>query len=355
MKVRLVAFTSKGAALALGLMKLLSQCSYSVEGFSKTNVDGLFPLKTDIKTFAKESFDCCDAVVFIGAAGIAVRAIAPFIISKNKDPAVIVIDETGRFVIPILSGHIGGANELAEKIAVLIGAVPVITTATDINHLFAADVWATAHNCHICDISEIKYISAAVLRGEQVGLNSEFPVAGQIPQELILANDGKIGISISHIPQKSPFEHTLRLVPKQYVVGIGCRKGVDPQILQQQFINVLKTNQIPIEAIDCIATIDIKVNEPAINILCNKYNFKLKTFSADELSQVSGDFTVSDFVKSVTGVDNVCERAAVRVSNGKLMIKKSPASGVTIAVAKSEWRCDFEHHNGFNRPYNGTD
>jgi len=319
-----------------------------VEGFSKTSVAGLHPLTTDIKTFAKESFAYCNAILFIGAAGIAVRAIAPFITSKQKDPAVIVIDENGRFVIPILSGHIGGANELSEIIAGLIGAVPVITTATDINHCFAVDVWANKHHCHICDISEIKYISSAVLRGEQVGLCSEFPTIGQIPPELALASSGKIGISVSHCPSKAPFEHTLRLVPKQYVVGIGCRKGVESQTLEEQFINVLKTHEIPVEAVDCIATIDIKVNEPAILSLCKKYDFTLKTFSSDELAGVCGDFTASDFVKAVTGVDNVCERAAVKASNGKLIIKKSSASGVTVAVAESEWRCDFEHNNGFN-------
>lgn len=348
MKARLVAFTSKGAKLGLKLRDMLSQNGCDVEGFSKTNVAGLSALTTDIKTFAKESFDCCNALLFIGATGIAVRAIAPFITSKQKDPAVIVIDENGKFVIPILSGHIGGANELAKIISELIGAVPVITTATDINHKFAVDVWATKHNCHICDISEVKYISAAVLAGEQVGLCSEFPVTGQILPELILANNGKIGISVSHSPNKSPFEHTLRLVPKQYVVGIGCRKGVLPQTLEEQFLNVLKTHEILIEAVECLATIDIKINEPAILCLCKKYNFNLRTFSSGELAEVCGDFTASDFVKSVTGVDNVCERAAVGASNGKLIVKKSSASGVTVAVAQSEWRCDFEHNNGFN-------
>ena len=137
------------------------------------------------KEFTRRCFAGCDAIVFIGAAGIAVRMIAPLVKAKDTDPAVLVIDEKGRFVIPILSGHIGGANALAMRLATLLHATPVITTATDVNGVFAVDVWATQNGCAIPDTQHIKAVSAALLVGQSVGVQSYFGICGTLPMGVL--------------------------------------------------------------------------------------------------------------------------------------------------------------------------
>ena len=133
-----------------------------------------------LKNGQEEDFEDCDAIVFIGACGIAVRSIAPFVKSKKIDPAVVVVDEQGQFAISLLSGHIGGANELTEEIAEILRAQSVITTATDLNDKFAVDVFAKKNGCFISDMELAKEISAALLAGKEVGFASDFPWIGEI-------------------------------------------------------------------------------------------------------------------------------------------------------------------------------
>ena len=139
---------------------------------------------TSLPRFAQQAMVDCDLIVFVGAAGIAVRAAAPYLAGKAYDPAVVVIDEQGRFVIPLLSGHLGGANELAGRLAEGLGATAVITTATDGRAVFAVDSWAKSHECVVFDPENIKYISGALLRGDTVGLRSAFPVDGLLPAHI---------------------------------------------------------------------------------------------------------------------------------------------------------------------------
>ena len=119
-----------------------------------------------------------DALVFVGAVGIAVRAIAPHCQSKASDPAVVVLDECGRFAVPILSGHLGGANDLARQLSALCGAVPVITTATDANGIFAVDEWAKHQNCQVLEPARIKAVSGKLLAGQTASVWSEFSLPG---------------------------------------------------------------------------------------------------------------------------------------------------------------------------------
>ena len=143
MKLELIAFTQRGNALAEQLAKTLSdhghQAAYTRDG-----------LKAE--AWAERAFSRSEGLIFVGATGIAVRSIAPHLRHKSTDPAVIVVDEGGQFVIPILSGHLGGANDLAREIATLIGAVPVITTATDVNGVFAVDQWARRQGLMVCNL-----------------------------------------------------------------------------------------------------------------------------------------------------------------------------------------------------------
>ncbi len=141
--------------------------------------------KESTKEWAGKQFESADGIIFIGATGIAVRSIAPYVASKKTDPAVLVTDECGKFVISLLSGHLGGANELALQAAEALHAVPIVTTATDLEGKFAVDVFAKKNNCHIFRMKEAKEVSAALLAGEKVGFYSEFPWEGELPDGLV--------------------------------------------------------------------------------------------------------------------------------------------------------------------------
>lgn len=312
----IIAFTKKGKELR----------NYIIDALNKS---GCF---SESAEWNESIFKKGNTIIFIGAVGIAVRYISKCIISKFSDPAVLVIDEKGNYIIPILSGHIGRANKMALMIADLINAQAVITTATDINNIFAVDSWAVDNNMSVIQSNNIKNISATLLNDERVGLVSDFKINGKLPKNVILGNDFENGICISMDIQKKPFNNTLNLVPACISIGLGCRKNISFEILESVFIEVLNINKIPLEAVKRISSIDIKKNESALLKLSEKYNIKFETFSADVLNSLKGDFDYSDFVFKTTGVGNVCERAALCGNEGKFIMKKKSKNGVTAAV-----------------------
>jgi len=345
MKITMVSFTRKGALLSRELADDLTEAGHAVRAYSNYGGYGLLPLEKGLKEFTRDAFSSSQALVFIGAAGIAVRAIAPWLDSKATDPAVIVIHETGAYVIPILSGHLGGANSLAEGIADFLGGKAVITTATDINGMFAVDLWAKERDLHILNIENIKHVSAALLNGQPVGFRCEYPLDGEIP-DFLTADPAETGICIwgAEHPgaERPPYEKTLVLQPKQYVAGIGCRKGIDGGLLERVYLESLQAIGISPELVRYVATIDLKKKEDAILRLCDRYGYRLITYSKDELMAAEGPFSSSEFVRAVTGADNVCERAARLASDhGRLILGKTAGSGVTVAVAVKTWRCGF--------------
>lgn len=180
---KFVSFTEIGAQTAAKAARLLPD--FLCERYARA-VD-LSLSNTSLSRFAQQAMVDCDLIVFVGAAGIAVRAAAPYLAGKAYDPAVVVIDEQGRFVIPLLSGHLGGANELAERLAEGLGATAIITTATDGRAVFAVDSWAKSHECVVFDPENIKYISGALLRGRHgrpaVGVSGRRPAPGAYQHE----------------------------------------------------------------------------------------------------------------------------------------------------------------------------
>jgi len=341
----LISFTQKGSLLCKRLADYLKEEGHSAAAYSKYGGGELLQMEDNLNVFTGKAFENSNSIIFIGAAGIAVRAIAPFLKNKASDPAVIVINETGEYVIPILSGHLGGANKLSERLACFLGGRAIITTATDINGVFSVDVWAKENGLHIFNIENIKHISAALLNGQKIGFRCDFPVEGELP-EFFTKGTTDSGIYIyDHEKQnadKPPFKNTLFLCPKLFAVGVGCRKGILEELLEEVFLETLAAENIPKNLVCSVATIDIKKEEEAIIRLCDKFRYSLKFYTNEELMEAKGSFSSSEFVRAVTGVDNVCERAAILASDhGKLIVGKTIRSGVTAAIAVKTWRCSF--------------
>ena len=289
--------------------------------------------------WTEDAWDKADALLYIGACGIAVRAIAPHVKKKTSDPAVIVMDELGTYAIPVLSGHIGGANELAVRLAKAVGALPVITTATDINGLFAADDWARSQGLVVANPEKIKFVSSRILAGETLKVKSLYDISGEIPECLEHADTG-YDILVSHRSRGSA--DALRLVPRIVTLGVGCHRNIELEALETAFEAVLAKSGVHRLAVFQAASLDLKKNEPALVEFCRRHGFPFKTYTAGELTAVPGEYSGSEFVKKITGVDNVCERAAVLASGGRLINKKEAGNGITMALAISEPSLSWE-------------
>ena len=324
MTVRLLAFTDRGYALAERLAGELNGEA------ARCGAD------RSLSDWTAGAFSTADALIFVGAAGIAARAVAPHIQNKTTDPAVLVIDELGRYVIPILSGHLGGANALARRAAQLCGGQAVITTATDLNEVFAVDLWATVQNCAVLEPERIKAVSARLLAGETVCFESDWPVRGDPPAGLVPGGSG--GFSVSIIRKT---DDRLHLVPRIVSLGVGCKRGTTRETIEEACSDFLTRNGLCSEAVVQVCTIDRKKDEPGLLAFCAANGWPLRTFSAESLSALPGLFSASAFVERTTGVDNVCERAAVLGSEGTLLFPKAAGGGVTLAAAAAPWAPDW--------------
>lgn len=338
MKIALFAYSRRGCGTARRVLKCFPEAEYKAYTMARFEEPGFLPLCAPAKPLYGALFDWADALLFVGSCGIAVREIAPHVRDKRTDPAVVCIDELGRFVIPLLSGHMGGANEIALRTAEYLDATPVITTATDINHRFSVDAWAAKGGFVIDSMPCAKAISAAVLEGD-IPLFCDFPITTDYPKGIIPGESGELGICISW-QKKAPFAQTLRLIPRILHLGIGCRKGTTDQAIRHAVTEVLEQNEIDIRAIKCVASIDLKEEEPGLLKYCQEHNWQSFFYSAEELRAVPGTFTSSAFVQDITGVDNVCERAAL-LGAENLIVKKTAIDGVTVAVAAEHLEVRF--------------
>ena len=338
MKICIFCFSDAGAQLAARLCGALELDRENVHTLAKFAVPYGFTAHGSVKADMETLFARHEALFFIGAAGIAVREIAPYVKSKTEDPAVLVIDERGRFVIPILSGHIGGANALAKQVAALIGATPVITTATDVNGKFACDAWAAEHDCAISSMALAKEVSAAILTGD-IPAASEVSLPEKLPEGLIKDGGGELGIYIG-THTKEPFAKTLRLIPRIVTLGVGCRRDTPEETVFTAITEVLEQHEIDIRAVCRVASIDVKQDELGLLACAEKLGVPAVFFSAEELNAVPGDFEESEFVRQTVGVGNVCERAAV-CAGGRLIVRKTAVNGVTVAAAIEDWSVTF--------------
>ena len=332
MIVQIAAFTEQGRKTAYEIAKITTIDVFSI--YDKQI--------HELSEWTKEAFENKRALIFVGAAGIAVRSISPYVKSKLSDSPVIVIDEKAQFVIPILSGHVGAANEMACFIAKVLGATPVITTATDINDLFSVDVFAVKNGLQILDKSGIQKISSKILNKEPVTIS--YP-AGKMKKENVTAEliyveyPPKINVDIIISEEEKLLKKAkMPLKPKLLILGIGCKKGASCKDIEA----LVRECRIDINQVCAVSSIDVKKDEKGIIEFANKNRIEYLTYSKDELLKVEGEFSSSKFVESTVGVDNVCERAALLCAgqNGILLQKKVAKNGVTLSVAQREWKLE---------------
>lgn len=336
MKLALIAITDKGTQLAINISKNLNVDLFLFNEYKIANSKELKrPLSSNIKTIFNEY----DGIIFIMAAGIVVRIISPYIISKISDPAVVVLDELGKFVISLLSGHIGGANELAIKIADITGGQPVITTSTDINNAPAIDVIAKKNNCYIQNINQIKYINKALANSQKISIFTQYKVENS-KGDYITVNPTKVynqNVVISTELNKT--KDKLYLIPRILVLGIGCKKNTSLQDLDLAIKDFMDKNNRDLYSIAIISSIDLKSNERCILDFCNNYNIEFKVFNVNELKSIEDKFSISTFVKKSVGVGNVCETSAYLASNkGKQIATKTKYTNITLALFEKEYK-----------------
>lgn len=361
-RLSVISFTKAGRQLSKKIAKRLAEERCIVELYAKNSAyekcveareveeqeRGVIVVETSVPLWAKEQMEEGNALVFIGACGIAVRAVAPYLKDKLHDVPVLVMDEKGCYVIPILSGHIGGANRLADFLARKVGAVPVITTATDLNGKFAVDVFAMEHGLHIVNREGIAEVSAKILEEHVVTMSvcDTEPIHDSFRKELLSKN-----VQLVPYPPKRPvdivvtqrgdvFDTAIWLKPKEYVIGLGCKRGKKEEELAAFIAEKIGEAGIGKTQIAALCSIEQKQAEPGIVAWCQKEHIPFITYTAEELQQVLGTFHTSEFVKDRMGVDNVCERAALKFCGfgGRLMQEKCAKDGMTLAIAKRKWR-----------------
>ena len=339
--IAFLAFTGRGEALAEKLAGMLG---------GETARAGR---DLDLGNWTEAAFREKRALVYVGAVGIAVRAIAPFLGHKAEDPAVLAVDETGRWVIPLLSGHLGGANALARELASLTGGEAVITTATDLHGVFAVDLWAKQQNMAVRQPERIRTVSAKLLAGQMIRLDCRWEIRGAAPENVLLAPqtdaapekeipDAEHGTDPDVLVDYRDAACTaLQLVPRILHLGIGCRKGTGEEALEAGLGRFCRERGILPEAIRSAASIDLKRGEDGLLRFCREHGWPVRFYTAEELNRAEGSFSGSEFVRSAAGVDNVCERAAVLKSGGKLTETKYAHNGVTFALAEEQAGFDW--------------
>lgn len=378
-RVLLITCSVRGYATMQKLAKKLENIS-GAEIIAKIKCEALpeVSMKETVKACVDEYFEQVDAIVFVTASGIAVRSVAEHLTHKSKDPAIVCMDECSKHVISLVSGHAGGANALTQMLADVMWATPVITTATDVEGQFSIDDYAREHNLVVTDWAKAKAISAEVLAtgakpvwvDEAEVSQEEEKNACEICKEQKstgidvgkIENDGcenEIGVQKLQIgshqvvitPQDVSVDaQTLQLIPRCIVAGVGCKKGIPVDKIEHAVQDAFAKAGLRMEALCAVVSIDLKKEEAGLLEFCETRNVPFETYVAEELQAVPGTYSASEFVSGVTGVDNVCERSAVKYASehgmnqgeqllgrqakhGELLLRKQAYGGVTVALA----------------------
>jgi cobalt-precorrin 5A hydrolase len=329
----------------------------NVDIFASQNISAA---STEFSTFqnlaemVKHKFHQYAGHIFIMSTGIVVRVIAELIQHKTEDPAVVVVDDGGYHAISLLAGHLGGANELTRQVAAMIGADPVITTATDVNRVPAIDVLARQKNLFIENPKAIKSVNMALLKGKPVHVHDPFnflkdslPKSKALPYEELkqcLKENGRniegeitAGVFIDDIRWDLP-PQVLVLRPASLVAGIGCNRNTDALEIKALLEEVFAANSLALSSLKCIASIDVKADEAGLIALADMLELPLVFFAREQLQQVENVENPSTVVEKHVGVKSVCEAAAILAAqNGTLIVPKHTTQNVTVALARIDF------------------
>lgn len=327
MKLGIIAVTEKGVSKGLKIKKCIEENSvcdiFTTEKFLR---EGVFLIEGRLQNFYGSLLktEKYDTFLFITAVGIVVRTIAPFIQSKDIDPAVLSMDEEGNFIISLLSGHLGGANKAAEILGKITGAVPVISTASDVSGKTAVDTIAVKIQGKLNSLESAKKVTSLIVAGKNVEIKVPQNINNENPQGVIVISNRK-NIEVS------------KIIPQNIVVGIGCRKGKKSSEIIFAVKNAFEKYNLCEESIRIFATVDIKVDEQGILETAEFFKKDLVIISRDEIKKIENSFQQSDFVKKILGVGAVSAPCAFLGSiregkTGKFLAEKLKYEGITISI-----------------------
>ena len=345
-KIAVIIASDQGAKLALTIRQELP----GAELYSTVEREHCTPI-TSIQTFVSEQFSRFDALVFIGALGICVRAIAPCVRSKYTDPAVINIDSSGNHVISVLSGHIGGANRMTLRLAAILGANPVITTQSDNNDLWALDTLGQTYGWKANSTSPLNTVISTFVNTRPVALLLDIKDEGTRFMERTAPKHVSLFYHFDDIDQQQ-FEALIAVTPYIYPtsiptlyyrpailhLGVGCRRGCSPLGIQKHIFRTLENTGLSPLSLKSVSTIDLKKDEPLIHELIRDNNTELHIYTAEELQGIEVP-NPSAKVLDVTSIPGVAEACALKTSgNTRLVLEKqkgklSEGNDFTFAIA----------------------
>lgn len=338
---RLVALTPGGAALARRLARELpgSECWLPQALAAEAGEHGFQRLAEVFQEAFKER----ENLVCIMAAGIVVRHLAPYLKGKALDPAVVVVDEAGQFAVSLLSGHLGGANALARRVAGVLKATPVITTASEVQGLPALDLMAAQKGLTIENFPRVRRVQMALLQGEPVRLidphgyltelSADYPGSFQAAADLdtALAASGPT-VYVGFRERVWP-PGWLILRPRNLVAGMGCHKGTPAAEILDFIESTFAQEQLSRLSLKALATIAVKKDEPGLIEAARRLGVELLWFTASELEAISVPNPSPQAARHV-GVASVSEAAALKAGGVELIVPKRKAANVTLAVAR---------------------
>jgi cobalt-precorrin 5A hydrolase len=351
MKIAIITITRNGARLGARLKSGLPGTElYALPKYLGTAGKGATAIECELKLLFERLWQEKDGFVCIMATGIVVRLAAPLLEGKDKDPAVVVMDDAGKFAISLLSGHLGGANELAERSAFITGARAVITTATDANDLPSFDMLARDNGWVIEDLSRVKVLNSLLLDGETISVvddtdtvRSYFHGRGRLQFHdsfvagLRCGAKGFLFVTSSIIPPQLQSESLLVLRPKNLFAGIGCNSGTSADEIEGVILANLKRLFLSPASLAAVGTAEAKRNEPGLIEVAERLALPLICYTSEELNAVVVPSPPSEHAISAIGAAGVAEPAAILASGGgELLLKKVKSGNVTVAIAKKQ-------------------
>ena len=350
MRIAVIAITRNGAQLGKKLREGLagSELHVSSRYAGQAGKERVVFEPGALKEMLAALWHEVDGFVLIMATGIVVRMIAPLLESKQTDPAVVVMDDAGRFAISLTSGHLGGANELAERCAFISGARAVITTATDVNDLPSFDMLAKEQGWLIEDVTRVKILNSLLLDGEEIAVvdpsgqtrcwfhgRGKLTFHDTFATAMDSAAKGFVFVTNRHLPVQTQPDSLLILRPRNLVLGIGCNRGTPADEIEEFVATQLKRIFVSLKSVRCIATASAKSDETGLIEYAERHAIPLVFFESEELNRVACPSPPSEHARNAIGATGVAEPAALLASGvGRLMLKKVKSPNVTLAVAE---------------------